>query len=507
MDGDRVRAPEETAFLPGFADWDDPVEFTESDPPPFPTGALPWWMENFTKGMSTAIQIPVDAMAVLALVVLGTAISKKYQIVVRNGWSEQPNLYGVVALPPGSRKSAAFREATYPISIYEKIATEKAKPVIVRAKLKKSAAMKLAEEAEKIVVAKQGDQAALEKYLKLAEAAEKMEVPASPRYLVDDATSEKLISMLFQQKGRIALMSPEGSCFERIAGKSSSGSEAIDVYLKAHAGDDIRLDRVSRGEEFIEKPALSLGLAVQPDVIRSLGAKQGFRGRGLLARFLYSLPKSNIGGRDTEAQSCDPEVKRVYDDCIVEALALEVDEAPASLKFSQEARVRFAEFEKWVEPRLARGGELHDLADWGSKLPGAAVRLAGIVHAGECLADGKRPESVEISRESVNKALKIAWYFVGHAKLAFNEMVHGETQTYAKAILSWLTENKYNRVSKRDILRAIKVSKADMVDEPIKELIARGYIREKSENKKNFYEVNPKIVAPVESKPSEDEAI
>ena len=56
-------------------------------------------------------------------------------------------------------------------------------------------------------------------------------------------------------------------------------------------------DRGSRPPVFLKSPRLSIGLSPQPDVLRGLAAKPGFRGRGLLGRFLYLLPPSPLGFR------------------------------------------------------------------------------------------------------------------------------------------------------------------------------------------------------------------
>ena len=49
--------------------------------------------------------------------------------------------------------------------------------------------------------------------------------------------------MLAEQGGRIASLSPEGGVFDVMAGLySKSGTASFDLYLKAHAGDDLRTD-------------------------------------------------------------------------------------------------------------------------------------------------------------------------------------------------------------------------------------------------------------------------
>src|SRR5205085_538628 len=112
--------------------------------------------------------------------------------------------------------------------------------------------------------------------------AEAVTVPARPRLLVDDSTPEALTSILAAQGGRGAVMSAEGGVFDIIAGRYSR-FPSFDVYLKGHAGDELRVDRVGRKPEFIEHPAVTVGLAMQPAVLRQIAQRESFRGRGLLA--------------------------------------------------------------------------------------------------------------------------------------------------------------------------------------------------------------------------------
>ena len=114
-------------------------------------------------------------------------------------------------------------------------------------------------------------------------------MPAKPRLLADDATPEIIASLLAEQGGRLSVMSAEGGIFDIIAGRYS-GTPNMEVFLKGHAGDRLRVNRQGR-EEYIESPALTMGLTVQPVVLEDIGRIKGAGGRGLLARFLYSLPE------------------------------------------------------------------------------------------------------------------------------------------------------------------------------------------------------------------------
>ena len=126
-----------------------------------------------------------------------------------------------------------------------------------------------------------------------------------PRLLCDDVTAEKVASLLAENDGRLAIMSPEGDIFDLMAGRYSKNGPNLGVFLKGHAGDDLRVGRVNKDRlaEFVHKPALSMGLTVQPGVLCGLIAQPKFRSRGLLGRFLYSLPESRLGHRKINAQA------------------------------------------------------------------------------------------------------------------------------------------------------------------------------------------------------------
>ncbi len=81
--------------------------------------------------------------------------------------------------------------------------------------------------------------------------------------LSDDITPEALGTRMVEQGGNAAIVSTEGGLFSMMLGRYS-GSSNLDVYLKAHSGDDHRVDRVGRKSDHIERPSLSLSLAFRP---------------------------------------------------------------------------------------------------------------------------------------------------------------------------------------------------------------------------------------------------
>ncbi len=74
----------------------------------------------------------------------------------------------------------------------------------------------------------------------------------------------------------------------------------------------LRVDRRSRPAEHIDRPALTLGLAVQPEVLRDIAQMPGFRGKGLLARILFAVPENTVGRRRIGADPIPGEVADAY---------------------------------------------------------------------------------------------------------------------------------------------------------------------------------------------------
>ncbi len=170
----------------------------------------------------------------------------------------------------------------------------------------------------------------------------------------------------------------------------------MDLWLKAHSGDPLRVDRKGRPPEHIPRPALTLGLMIQPAVLGAIAANHQFRGRGFLARILYARPVSKVGHRKTPATPVDLEVERTYG-ATVSDLARGMRGwvgDPAVLTLTEGAQQEIQRIEAAVEPTLAGDGELASLADWGAKYVGAVARIAGILHLAEHGADRGPPEPV-----------------------------------------------------------------------------------------------------------------
>jgi hypothetical protein len=299
-------------------DWDgDPTPLAARRLlPPFPVDAFPSWIADQILAVSEFTQTPHDLAGSVALACLSTAAGGRAIVEVRPGWREPINLYTVVALPPGSRKSAVFATMTAPLLAAEQQLIEHTRPAIVHAELARKLAHSDADRYATTAAHTTNPEARADALVMATDAAlhaEEQSVPVLPRLVADDITTEAAASLLAEQGGRLAVLSAEGGIFSTLAGRYSGGTPSLEVFLKGHAGDLLRVDRKGRPAEHIEHPALTLGLALQPEVLRDIARIPGFRGRGLLARILYSLPENTVGRRRIGTPAVPGPVMSAYD--------------------------------------------------------------------------------------------------------------------------------------------------------------------------------------------------
>ncbi len=140
------------------------------------------------------------------------------------------------------------------------------------------------------------------------------------RIVADDVTPEAVGTLLAEQNGSLSIVSAEGGLFDIIAGRYT-GALNMDVWLKGHAGDLLKVDRKGRPPEYIRQPALTVALMVQPTVLDLIAAHQQFRGRGLLARFMYAFPVSKVGHRKIGPKPVSEDVREAYAQTLTTDLA------------------------------------------------------------------------------------------------------------------------------------------------------------------------------------------
>jgi hypothetical protein len=396
--------------------------------PSFPVAALPPAIGAFVAAVATFTQTPVDMPAVLALGVCSAAVAGKARVLVKGNYSEPLNLFTIVAMPPASRKSSVFRTMFGPFKKHEewlRKATH-ARRHVVRAERRA-----LEDEAKALRVklprAKGSERADLEALIAAnAQRLEGLEPSEDPCLYLQDVTSEQLAKVLEEQGGRVCIADAEGTFFENVLGRYSDDPN-IDNVLKSHEGDAIRVNRVGRPVINIDRPAVTMVMAVQPDVIRSAANKSGVRDRGFLGRLLMAMPPSLIGRRDADPPEVPKHLWAGYSEAVRKLLGLAAPREDWPVALSAGARDVWHEFWAQNEEELAPGGALEHMSDWGGKLPGAVARVAGVLHfaGAACLGDEALREAwnAPVSEATMACAVECGHYFGGHARAVYDGLL------------------------------------------------------------------------------------
>jgi hypothetical protein len=462
----------------------DPIPLNAQVPiPAFPVDALPDPISAMVTAVAEFTQTDPAMAGTVAISVLSACNGGHAEIEVRGGWREPLNTFSVNIAYPGERKSPVQALMVAPLLAAEQVLTDAGMAAHQEAKARKQIAMRKAEKLRNAVAGNLEDEANgkidPQKAVDATVFAESIEVPAVPRIVADDATPEATASLLAEHGGMAAIISAEGGVLDIIAGRYSGNIPNMDVYLKGHSGDQLRIDRVGRPPQYIRKPALTLGLMIQPEVLHTVGANRAFHGRGLLARFLYAFPESKVGRRTTVVTPIDDAVRAAYADA-VSKLATGMHEwagDPAVLVLTDTAHQAVVALQSTVEPTLADDGELDQIKGWGSKYVGAVLRIAGNLHLAEHGPDAGPPSPV--TAQTILAATRIGAYFKTCAMRAFAQMRVNPGADDAAYLLRRIVSLGAPAVSERDMLVACSRSrfrvKADMLP-AMKLLVDHGYL-------------------------------
>jgi replicative DNA helicase len=161
---------------------------------------------------------------------------------------------------------------TRPIYDIEAALQEEARPAIIEAEVAKEAAEARAESI--MTKARKADDALASSSLVAEAAGLRMEadaivVPPKPRLTASGDVTPETLTKLLAAHGRIGVLSPEGDLFDIIAGRYSKQPN-LGVFLQGHKGERLQTERITRDADLSEKPALTIGITLQPPVLMDL---------------------------------------------------------------------------------------------------------------------------------------------------------------------------------------------------------------------------------------------
>ena len=162
-------------------------------------------------------------------------------------------------------------------------------------------------------------------------------------------------------------------------------------------------------------------LGEKPRVLQDLAEKREVIPVGFVGRFIYTLPRTRVGTRELQGTPSPDRGRREYEQRVRDLIAdRPPGQATEPICLSPDALQVRNDFFSDIEPRLDPvTGDLGTpgIAEWARKLVGTTVRLAGILHC----CQHRDPTSIDISRETMEAAVRLARYLLPHAQAALDE--------------------------------------------------------------------------------------
>ncbi|WP_159049224.1 DUF3987 domain-containing protein [Streptomyces canus] len=429
-------------------DWEEPLSIDRPTLAPFPVDLLGPNLAAIVKAVTAQVQVAPDIPAMIALPAISVAIGGRAQVRIRPGWSEAIALWTATVAGAGERKSAAEAPFSDTLRGLERELQAKAIPEIEDAEQLMKIAQARLEDAEKAAIKAKPDLRALrmdEAKLAKQELREMGPVPALPRLLFGDITPAAMPVKAAQQGGRMGVIHSEGTLIKQMGGLYNSGASDTGFALDAYDGKAMPVDRVGRDSIEMESAHLTIGLLVQPIILEQLGRKKDdeMLHNGFVQRFLYGFPASRLGYQDPRGSVPIP--AEVMDDLRYRlgrlVHGLWKNSMVRAVTFTDEASEVMYVFQEEMQERLRRGGDLHPMASWASKLPGKLARIAALITLYE------NPDATQVQASELRAALAMAPYFITHARLCLDLMGANRDAKLmpARDVLEWLRRRKEDK--------------------------------------------------------------
>lgn len=372
--------------------------------PAFPVHVLPPSMRGLIESGSRAMAVPSEFIALPMLVLAGAVIGNAWEVELKGGWREGPNLYAAIVGDPGAKKTPSLKLALRGVhAIQSRLASEY-----------------------------RADKAAFDEEYALWEKAPKAsrgEPPRPPKFKhlwTSDSTTEALAEMLSEAKG-LVLFRDELVGWVKSMDAYRSGGKGADRqhYLSMWSRSPIKIDRKSRPDPIVvDRPCLSVVGGIQPDVLPDL-IDNAKRDDGFIDRLLFAYPDLGVdrwtdGGVDEDVQAAAEQTfAALY--ALDGATMPSGDVLPRVARFESEALALWQEWYDETATEIREDALPASLKGVWAKLPSQLARLALILHVTWAADAGQQPKAT-IPAATLAAGVAMADYFKAHARTVMGEV-------------------------------------------------------------------------------------
>jgi putative DNA primase/helicase len=429
----------------------DPIDSSWPSHEPVPTamlpvpsfdvrGLLPQALAPWVNDVAERAQCPPDYVAVGVMVAVAAVIGRQMTIRPKrhDDWVVVPNLWGLGVGPPGVMKTAALEEGLRGVRALIASAREEHGRAlkdyafhVEQSKSQRDAVKKQMEKAAR-------DGKSTEAWREAFEASAQPDTPVERRYIVNDATIEKLGELLNHNRNGLLLFRDEAAGFLRTMEREAHENDRA-FYCEAWNGNGaFSYDRILRGTLHIPACCVSVLGGIQPMPLAAYLHETFKAGQddGLIQRFqLLVYPDISPTWQnvdrwpDSDGRRRAVEIFRRLDHLDYEMLAADTKGLDLPfLHLTPEAQTVFDNWRAGLEHRLRTADEhpafISHLAKYRSLVPSLALLL----HLVDCVDHGR---GGPVSASATERAVAWTRYLEPHAKRVYEPVISPGRQAAA----------------------------------------------------------------------------
>lgn len=408
--------------------------------PAFPLDTLPDAVRSFVEYLSLSTGGDRSAVAMSALAALSGCMSQEFALKMKRtgDWYVKPRLWVMLVGDPSSKKSPIMSACVRPIRAWESVGVKDYQSSYARWKA-------------------DGDKNEPE--------------PIKPtRYLLNEVTSEKLGEILSRQDRGVLVEQDEVSGWIGAMDKYGGGKGAAadrGFWLGAYNGGPRTVDRLGRGETFIQNLCVAFVGGVQPDRLAEMA---NLTSDGLLQRFLPVMMNRATYSGEVE----DEKPAQDYQDLCFHLLRI----MPAKLQMDEGAREASGAFQRFLHDLEGMDGLGKGFCGFAGKLSGIHGSLSLVLHM------ISHPDAVmdPVSEKTVRDAERIIREFcIPHGLELYRSSTDGGDWEALRKIASYVLTSDKDRFTASDFtsgVRSLRGLTTWEIGQKVSPLVAGGWLEE-----------------------------
>ena len=414
--------------------WREPDPLPPEHPPvePFNYDLLPFAFQGYVRDVAERMQCPPDYVAVGIMVAAGSVVGRKVGIHPKrhDDWRELCNFWGAIVGPPSVKKSPALAQALYPLDklVAEALTRHETATTDFAVNARVGKARKKHDDDEITKAFKTGGEDAAREVAKKQEAGCRDE-PRCQRYMVNDATMEKLGELLNENPNWLLCFRDELAGWLRSMDKDGHENDRA-FALECWSGKAAyTYDRIERGTIRVETAMFGVLGGIQPGVLAeyvSASVRGGSGNDGLIQRFSLTVwPEIDLRYRhvdrppDKAAKDAVMEVFRKLDELNAENIgAISNFDGIPCLRFTADAQEIFDRWHEKFENELRSSEEHPAVVSHFAKYRKLVPVMALLCH----LCDGG---TGPVPAEPLKRALGWRLYLASHARKIYGSVSDG----------------------------------------------------------------------------------